>query len=136
MQKKLAMFIDDDEAFLVFIEKATAKVENFELTAVAKDGGEAMAILKARIQNREPIPTTIFVDVNMPGMDGFDFLEAFRVLRDEYPNELQFVKPIAMLTSSDQERDRVKAFELGADDYIIKPASLSEMRAILSKIVA
>lgn len=133
MSKKLIMFIDDDEAFLIFVRRAATKVEAVEDSIAAKDGLEAIDKLNSIIQSSDPIPKVIFVDINMPRLDGFGFLARFKELRETYPNKLSEVKPIAMLTSSDERRDKEKARELGADSYIVKPIDLAEMKTILAE---
>lgn len=136
MQKKIVMFVDDDQSFLDFTEVACRKVEAIESMLKATDGEEGLRVLEAKIQDHQTIPKVIFVDINMPGMDGFEFLKGFAAMKQKHPEILSLIKPIAMLTSSDQERDKQKALHMGADAYLIKPGSLAEMRAILAEAVA
>lgn len=68
-------------------------------------------------------PDIILLDVNMPVMDGF---EACRILKkDEHTREI----PIIFITSLDSEDERVKGFEAGADDYVVKPVLPLELLA-------
>lgn len=62
----------------------------------------------------------ILLDISMPEMDGFEFLNYYRSLIDV---------PIVLLTAKDFERDKLEGFALGADDYITKPFSIKELRA-------
>lgn len=65
----------------------------------------------------------IILDIMMPEMSGFDFLEKYRSLIDV---------PIIILTAKDFERDKLEGFALGADDYVTKPFSINELRARVS----
>ena len=64
----------------------------------------------------------IILDVNLPGIDGFTICEQ---LRQTYKIDT----PILMLTARDQLEDRIKGFENGADDYLIKPFESQELDA-------
>lgn len=62
----------------------------------------------------------IILDIMMPNMNGFEFLEKYRYMIDV---------PILLLTAKDFENDKLAGFALGADDYITKPFSINELRA-------
>ncbi|MBM0045553.1 response regulator transcription factor [Anaerococcus sp. mt242] len=62
----------------------------------------------------------IILDIMMPNMNGFEFLEKYRDMIDV---------PILLLTAKDFENDKLAGFALGADDYITKPFSINELRA-------
>jgi len=83
------------------------RTEGDQALEAAREGGYALAIL----------------DVKMPGMDGFDLLESLRRL-DAFRDT-----PIIMLTAMGSEHDVVRGFELGADDYVLKPFSPVELVA-------
>jgi DNA-binding response OmpR family regulator len=69
-------------------------------------------------RTRFPLPHMVFLDLKMPGLDGFEVLAWMR--QDQ---KLQL--PVAVLTSSPEEIDRKRARELGADCYLIKPPTAS-----------
>lgn len=79
----------------------------------------------------EQLPDLVILDVKMPGMDGFEVLERLR----RTPSCAEI--PVILLTSMGSEADVVRGFELGADDYILKPFSpielLARVRRLLSK---
>ena len=81
-------------------------------TFVAKDGFEALKIF-----NQNEIHLTL-LDVMMPGIDGFDVLKEIRKVSDI---------PVIMLTARTEEIDRLKGFDTGADDYVVKPFSVKEI---------
>jgi DNA-binding response OmpR family regulator len=71
----------------------------------------------------------MLLDVNMPGMDGFELLR--RIKRDPHLCDT----PIVMLTASGMSRDVVEALEIGAADYITKPFSPAELMARVRRIM-
>src|SRR5690349_10321044 len=68
----------------------------------------------------------ILLDVMLPGLDGWQVLARVRARKDT---------PVLMLTARDQVDDRVKGFELGADDYLVKPFAFSELLARIRAIL-
>jgi DNA-binding response OmpR family regulator len=77
---------------------------------IAQDGEQALTLLA----DQSVAPDLIVLDLNLPGMDGFSVLERYR--RSDKP-------PVLVFTSSDRSDDRKRAFALGANDYMVKPAS-------------
>ena len=106
------LVVDDDPHIREVVCFALAKA-GFE-TAVATDGVEALA------QHRQFEPDLIVLDILMPELDG---LAVCRALREVSP------VPIVLLSSRDEEVDRVLGLELGADDYVGKPFSPRELVA-------
>jgi diguanylate cyclase (GGDEF)-like protein len=88
------------------------------------DGGEA---LEGALGNRIDMA---ILDVKMPGMDGFELLERLRRIPAYY--EL----PIMMLTSMGREEDIARGFDLGADDYMVKPFSPVEVLARIRRFLS
>ncbi len=90
---------------------------------VAKDGVEAMEYLryegKYSMRRREK-PAVILLDIKMPRMDGIEVLKAIR----EDP-ELKTI-PVVMLTSSREEPDLKRSYELGANAYVVKPVDFED----------
>lgn len=74
-------------------------------------------------------PDAVVLDVNMPGMTGFEVL---RHIRDSQPFE---DLPVIILTSRDREEDVVTGFESGADHYVGKPFSPRELAARIERVV-
>lgn len=80
--------------------------------------------LRALAQIKRSTPDLVVLDLMLPGMSGFDICRQMR--RQEY---LDKQPAILMLTARTEEADRVMGFELGADDYVIKPFSVRELVA-------
>lgn len=109
MYKILA--VDDEPEIVLVIKKYFTMCGYQVMTACG--GKEAMEKLKYK-------PDIILLDITMPGLDG---LEVCRLIR----NEIQC--PILFLTARSEIKERILGFETGADDYIIKPFDMEELRA-------
>jgi CheY-like chemotaxis protein len=86
---------------------------------IARDGQEAIDLLEGWDQNR-PHPVLILLDIKLPKIDGLEVLKRIK----EHPEYR--VLPVVILTSSGQESDVVKAYQLGANSYILKPVNFDE----------
>jgi DNA-binding response OmpR family regulator len=110
---------DDDSTVLALVRAA---LENFGMEChLAADG------LKALDAARRLRPQAAILDVNMPGMDGYEVLSAIRA--DNLPMR------VMLLTARQQESDIIRGFTLGADDYVVKPFSPMELVARLKRLV-
>jgi two-component system, cell cycle response regulator len=119
--KKSILLVEDDDLTASVI-KHYLKREGFKVIH-AKEGPAA---LDAAAEG--PV-SLITLDVKIPGLDGFELLERFRKI----PSLHQV--PIVMLTSSGKQEDIVRGFQLGADDYILKPFSPRELLARVHRLL-
>lgn len=110
--KKLRILLIEDDAIEVMkLKRAIAKLEmNHELIE-AKNGEEALEILK----DHTVLPDVIFLDLNMPKINGIEFLKILK--KDEI---LRFL-PTVMLTTSSNRKDILACYDTGVAGYIIKP---------------
>lgn len=104
------LIVEDQKEIYDIVSKYLEKEEYG--WAVAKDGFEAMELFSQEEFH------LILLDVMMPGIDGFEVLKEIR----ETSNV-----PIVMLTAREEEVDRLKGFDYGADDYVVKPFSPREL---------
>ena len=102
---KKFMLIDDDDIFNLLNSKVIENSGMSAETLVFTGGQAALDHLSAHLDQPGALPDIIFVDIRMPGMDGFEFLEAFHQLQRD---NLHLIR-IFMLTSSLDERDQEKA---------------------------
>jgi len=111
---------DDDPIVLALIRTA---LENFGMFChTAGSGPDALKMI------RDLRPQVAVLDVNMPGMDGYEVLSALR--QEEHPVR------VLLLTARQQESDILRGFTLGADDYVVKPFSPVELTARLKRLLA
>lgn len=86
---------------------------------LASDGATGLAL----VQSEQP--DLAILDINLPGMSGLEICLAIR----QHQNKMVANLPIIVLAARIEEVDRLKGFELGADDYVIKPFSPKELAA-------
>lgn len=113
--------LDDQEIFSLALQEVDREIE----CVFAKDGFEAFTILQ---QNQTNLLNPIFIDVNLPRMNG---LVCLQEIRKNYPHEN--IKIIMYSTSSDRNVIR-ESKELGADDFLVKPTSLTVLIEKLREI--
>jgi DNA-binding response OmpR family regulator len=110
---------DDDPTVLALVRTALA---NFGMECfTAADGPSALDTI------RRYRPHAAVLDVNMPGMDGYEVLSAVRA--EEIPVR------VLLLTARQQESDVIRGFTLGADDYVVKPFSPMELVARMKRLL-
>ncbi len=113
------LLVEDREDDVFLVRRAFEKAYLLNPLQVVRNGEEAVAYLKGEgtYANRAgyPLPSLILLDLKLPGMDGFDVL---RWIRRE-PNFGSL--PVIVLTSSEQIRDVNRAYQLGANSFLVKP---------------
>lgn len=114
------VLVIEDNANLAFGLTRSLESEGYEVEA-AEDG------LRGFEMAREGNPDLLVLDLMLPGMDGYTILKK---LRAEGKNV-----PVLILTARGEEADKVFGFRLGADDYVTKPFSLSELLARVQAIL-
>lgn len=112
------LVVEDNEDDVFFMERAFQDAGLKNPVYIVNNGDQAIQYIEGSGEyadrNRYPFPDMVFLDLKMPGRDGFDVLEW---LRREKKVDLR----VAILTSSPEEIDRKRARELGADAYLLKP---------------
>jgi CheY-like chemotaxis protein len=95
---------------------------------IVNNGRDALELLCRHLAGTQELPEMIFVDLNMPVMDGFCFLEKFRQL--PHSDNVKIV----VLSSSLHPEDMKRAMELGATHFIVKPLLENNLREILQSL--
>jgi len=119
MAKKKILVIDDEKSIRFIIEN-TLKQE-FDVISLA-NGQEGLDYLEAG-----NFPDMIICDLVMDPLDGFGFLE--RIKTSGFFDDI----PIMILSGREWSKDKIKCFELGAEDYVIKPFNPSEIIARIKR---
>jgi DNA-binding response OmpR family regulator len=113
MNMNKRILVVDDEPRYVHLMEVNLMTEGYQVVK-AFDGQKAVDLVA------EKHPDLVLLDVMMPGLSGFSACERIR----EFSNV-----PIIMVTAKGEEQDRVRGLDVGADDYIVKPFSATEMLA-------
>ena len=112
---------DDHEIFSIALREAAPSVKCFYY-----DSGKAA--LSKFAEDRDFIPDYIFLDLNMPGMNGMQFLEIYK------QNELISQIPVIVYSTSILLQEKEKVMQLGASRFIIKPSSHLELIKMLKDV--
>ncbi|MBD3663770.1 response regulator [Sulfitobacter aestuariivivens] len=124
------LLVDDDEVTNLLHKRLIRRSGQVKEVAVATDGLEALDYLRSRIAAKAPLPELIFLDINMPRMGGFEFLEKYAEL--DLDGEIQQV--IVMLSTSLLSADHMRAeADPNVKCFIDKPISPTEFVEILSE---
>ena len=123
------LLVEDSEDDAFFF-KRTFQKSGFacELHHVT-DGAQAIDYLREAIKsNNSNLPRTIFLDLKMPVLNGFEVLDWIRAQRLAEPME------VVVLSGSEQEEDKARAASLGATHYLVKPIRVQQLQRILNDI--
>ena len=112
--KEIRILLIEDEPSLIFTLRDTLENEGY-IVIVCEDGEEAVGLAQ---KNK---PDIIILDIMLPGKNGYEICQELRALK--------FTIPIIILTAKNQELDKVKGLDIGADDYITKPFGVKELLA-------
>ncbi|HEX2942072.1 MAG TPA: response regulator [Rhodopila sp.] len=111
------LLVEDNPRDVELTMAALAKCQLANEIIVARDGAEALDLLlgQGSSHNRPLIPAVVLLDLKLPKIDGLEVLE--RVKSD--PKRAHI--PVVMLTSSREERDLVRSYDLGVNAFVVKP---------------
>ncbi|BCW90674.1 Phosphate regulon transcriptional regulatory protein PhoB [Alphaproteobacteria bacterium SO-S41] len=125
MSSKPTILIVEDEVAIITMLRYTLERDGYRIVE-ARDGEEALIVAA------EEAPDLILLDWALPNLSGIEVCRRLRA-RAESRNT-----PIIMLTARGEESDRIRGLDTGADDYVVKPFSVTEMsariRAVLRRI--
>jgi len=113
---KPILLVEDDDVDALTTKKALREINVVNDIVHTIDGEEAIAYLK----NGKPKPCVILLDLNMPKMNGFEFLRIVKA--DENLKKI----PVIVLTTSDTDQNIIESYELGVAGYITKPVDYKQ----------
>lgn len=126
MDMKLILLVEDnvdDEALTI---RALRNSNIANRVIIAHDGVEAVNILFGG--EDPPLPELVLLDLNLPKMNGFEVLK--RIRSEERTRTL----PVVILTTSDEDRDLVEGYKLGANSYVRKPVNFEEFSKAVKQL--
>lgn len=122
---KPLLLVEDDEVDVLTVRRALRDLEVENELLVASNGEEALELLRDRAGDR---PALILLDLNMPRMNGLEFLRQAR------KESLVQGVPVVVLTTSRQDQDILEGFELAVAGYMVKPVDYRKFLEVMSTI--
>lgn len=119
------LLVEDDEVDVMNVKRAFSKNNIKNPLFVAGNGVEALEMLDDKII---PLPKIIILDINMPKMNGIEFL---KILRE---NERLKNISVFVMTTSNEDSDKIKAYNLNVAGYILKPLSFEKFVVSVSTL--
>lgn len=120
------LLVEDDEIDILNVKRAFSKNKILNPLLVAKNGADAITLLEEISNTKNGIlPKVILLDINMPVINGIEFLQHIR--KDERFKSLS----VFVMTTSNEDSDKIEAYRLNVAGYIVKPLSFDKfMQAI------
>jgi DNA-binding response OmpR family regulator len=125
---KTFLLVEDDAYYALFVVTEFEKIRVQTDLQVVRDGVEARNYVAGlggyANRDRYPLPDVILLDLSLPRVNGFEFLEWLRS-PSAHPHRLI---PVVVMSSSDSPEEVNRAYKLGANSYLIKPVNWEEFR--------
>ncbi len=128
MSKQQNILVVDDERTIREVVRRYLELEGFSVSE-AETGPQALSMLQTST------PDLIVLDIMLPGIDGFAITRRLRNPIEFEPLSIDGEIPIILLTARTNEVDRITGFEVGADDYVVKPFSPRELVARVKAVL-
>ncbi len=130
MKNKKIWVIDDDPIYQIIVKKIIEKSEMFTEIYSFKNGKDAIDNLYKSSENSESVPDIILLDINMPIMDGWEFMEELGLIKTNFNNEI--VVYIVSSSIAIEDKNKSKSYEniLG---YLSKPINVNDLILIASR---
>lgn len=122
---KPILLVEDDEIDQMTVKRALKDIRVTNRLDIAGDGEQALKFLK---DPETIMPGIILLDLNMPRMNGIEFLRV--VKQDEQLKRI----PVVVLTTSEEEQDKVESFNLGVAGYMLKPVDYLQFVEVVRAI--
>jgi len=129
---KNILLVEDNDQDEKLILRALRKVNLANQVDVARDGQQALDYLFAEGEfagrTGQPLPTVVLLDINLPRISGLDVLKRLRA------DPRTHLLPVVVLTSSDEEQDRLSSYEDGANSFVRKPLDFGEFAETVARM--
>ena len=122
---KPVLLVEDDRVDVMSVKRAFKDLKVTNRLDITGNGEEALDFLN-EIANK--LPCIILLDINMPGMNGIEFL---KIIKQD--DRLKII-PVVVLTSSREEQGKIESFELGITGYMLKPADYKKLVEVIRTI--
>jgi CheY-like chemotaxis protein len=123
--KKPILLVEDDTIDALTVQRALKELNISNVLVIVTNGEEALCYLS---ENPENMPCIILLDLNMPKMNGIEFLQARNQI-----DQMRTI-PVVVLTTSLDEKDRLETFKLGIAGYMLKPVDYKQFVEVVRTI--
>lgn len=124
MEQKTILLIEDNPDDEILTLRALKKNNILNKVIVARDGAQALELLFGTTESGDKkldrLPQIILLDLNLPKINGLEVLKEIRT------HEKTSLLPVIILTTSNEEKDRIESYKLGANSYIRKPVDFEQ----------
>ncbi|MBI5901631.1 MAG: response regulator [Rhodocyclales bacterium] len=132
MVLKSILLVEDNPQDEMLTLRALRKVNIANQIDVARDGQQALDYLfrqgEFAARAGTGLPTVVILDISLPRLNGLEVLERLRA------DERTHLLPVVMLTSSDEEKDRLRSYETGANSFVRKPVDFAEFAETVARL--
>lgn len=126
------LLVEDNPQDEILILRSLRKANLVNRIDVVRDGQQALDYLFCQGEfagrNPEELPTVVLLDIGLPRLSGLEVLERLRAA------PRMRLQPVVILTSSDEERDRLKSYEDGANSFVRKPVDFAEFAETVARL--
>ncbi len=122
------LLVEDDEVDVMNVKRAFKKYKITNPLYIAGNGLEALDMLRSQGEKPPQVPESrrlILLDLNMPKMNGLEFLHALR------EDETLKRTPVIVLTTSDEDKDRIEAYNFNVAGYVLKPVTFTNFAEVM-----
>jgi CheY-like chemotaxis protein len=130
MKKKIIWVIDDDVIYQTIINKLIQKSGVFSALSSFINGKEAIGALNNSLENNDIIPDIILLDINMPVMDGWEFMEEIKRIKSKISKKIIIYIVSSSIAIEDKNKSKTFTDIIG---YIPKPISVADLLSIVSE---
>jgi CheY-like chemotaxis protein len=132
MNEKTILLVEDNPQDEMLTLRALRRANVANRIEVALDGQQALDYLfrEGEFAGRDgpDLPTVVLLDIGLPRLSGLEVLERLRA------DERTKLLPVVVLTSSDEETDRLKSYEIGANSFVRKPVDFGEFAETVARL--
>lgn len=132
MNTKSILLVEDNAQDEMLTLRALRKVNVANRVEVVRDGQQALDYLfrEGEFKDRQgaDLPAVVLLDIGLPRLTGLEVLERLRT------DPRTALLPVVILTSSDEERDRLKSYEIGANSFVRKPVDFAEFAETVARL--
>ena len=129
MKKKIIWVVDDDAIYQTIIQKLIKKAGVFSAHSSFMNGKEAINTLTNTIEESEYLPDIILLDIHMPVMDGWEFMEEIKIIKSKISKKIIIYIVSSSIAVEDKNKSKTFIDIIG---YIPKPISVDDLISIVS----